>query len=93
MFQLFDYIAFRIHKFLERRKLLNTPEPLPLGFTFGFPVDMVALNKAKLRQWTKHIKVDGVVGNDVVQMLHEAIQRKGVGPNTHPYFVIFLIYY
>ena len=51
-----------------------------LGFTFGFPVDMCALNKAKLRQWTKHIKVDGVVGNDVVQMLHEAIQRKGVGP-------------
>ena len=53
-----------------------------MGFTFCFPVNMCAINKGLLRQWTKHIHVDGVVGNDVVQMLHEAIQRKGVSTSN-----------
>lgn len=38
-----------------------------------------ALNKGILVSWTKSFNCTGVVGNDAVQMLKEALNRKGVG--------------
>lgn len=74
---LFDYLAGFTHRFLKQRNLLNTPEPIPMGFTFAFPCIRKALNRAVLSRWTKSLHVDGVIGEEVVGMLEAAFSRKG----------------
>lgn len=76
MFQLFDHIAECIFKFMKDHELLG--KKLPLGFTFSFPCRQAGLNKAILTTWTKGFKCEGVEGEDIVRLLHEAIQRRGV---------------
>lgn len=73
--QLFDHIAKCIADFMETHNLKN--QKLPLGFTFSFPLKQEGLNVGKLVTWTKGFKCSGVIGNDVVRMLHEAVQRRG----------------
>ncbi|KAK6185108.1 hypothetical protein SNE40_007416 [Patella caerulea] len=73
--QLFDHIADCIYKFMKEQKIEK--KTLPLGFTFSFPCKQLGLAKAKLTTWTKGFKCEGVEGNDIVQLLHEAIKRKG----------------
>lgn len=73
---LFDHIADCLAKFMKDEKLMN--EVLPLGFTFSFPLQQLGLTKGLLERWTKGFNCSGVVGNDVVQLLEEAIQRRGV---------------
>lgn len=53
-------------------------EKLPLGFTFSFPCKQEGLTCAKLVSWTKGFKASNVEGNDVVQLLREACQRREV---------------
>ena len=36
------------------------------------------MNVGRLVRWTKGFKCEGVEGEDVVRLLHEAIQRRGV---------------
>lgn len=73
--QLFDHIAECIHKFMNDHDLLH--QKIPLGFTFSFPCRQEGLNKAILTHWTKGFKCAGVEGNDIVKLLHEAIERRG----------------
>ena len=73
--QLFDHIAECIHKFMKDHDLLE--HYIPLGFTFSFPCRQEGLNKAILTHWTKGFKCEGVEGNDIVKLLHDAIERKG----------------
>ena len=53
-------------------------EILPLGFTFSFPCSQHGLTAARLTQWTKGFSCSGVEGEDVVRLLEEAIERRGV---------------
>lgn len=53
-------------------------ERLPLGFTFSFPLLQLGLTKGLLVRWTKGFNCSGVVGEDVVQLLKDAIARRGV---------------
>uniref|UniRef100_A0A3B5AF91 Phosphotransferase n=1 Tax=Stegastes partitus TaxID=144197 RepID=A0A3B5AF91_9TELE len=69
--QLFDYIAEHLSKFLKSRDLKG--QTLPLGFTFSFPCEQ----KSILISWTKGFNCSGVVGQDVVRLLKEAIHRRG----------------
>lgn len=55
-----------------------TKETLPLGFTFSFPLQQKGLTKGYLERWTKGFNCSNVVGNDVVQLLKDAIERRGV---------------
>ncbi|KAK0070306.1 hexokinase-2-like isoform X1 [Biomphalaria pfeifferi] len=73
--QLFDHIADCIFKFMTDHKLQD--RHLPLGFTFSFPCRQEGLDKAILTTWTKGFKCEGVEGHDIVQLLHEAIERRG----------------
>ena len=75
---LFDYIADCIDIFLKKRGITN--KFLPLGFTFSFPVNQLSLNSGKLICWTKGFTAEGVEGEDVVKLMSEALQRKGVSP-------------
>lgn len=68
----FDFIAELIGKVVEKGKEYR------LGLTFSFPVEMKSLDSAILQRWTKEFDVKGVVGQDVMQLLREALHRKGL---------------
>lgn len=72
---LFDHIAECLASFITERQLES--EILPLGFTFSFPCIQEGLTKARLERWTKGFKCAGVEGEDVVQLMKEAIARRG----------------
>jgi len=72
--QLFDHIVECIHDFLKRRSIQQ--HRLPLGFTFSFPCHQKGLNKSILLRWTKGYKIPDVVGQDVVQLLNDALHRR-----------------
>ena len=44
---------------------------------FSFPCKQEGLAVGKLTQWTKGFKCEGVEGQDVVQLLKEALMRRG----------------
>ena len=50
---------------------------LPLGFTFSFPMTQRGLDVGVLVAWTKSFNCPGVVGQDAVKMLNDAIKRLG----------------
>ena len=74
--QLFDHIADCIGKFIRDHDLQG--QQLPLGFTFSFPCSQEGLAKARLSKWTKGFRCEGVVGEDICQLLHEALKRRTV---------------
>ena len=74
--QLFDHIAECMATFIQERDLQD--ELLPLGFTFSFPCKQEGLTKARLVTWTKGFNCAGVEGEDVVELLNQAIGRRGV---------------
>ena len=49
---------------------------IPLGLTFSFPVEQTALNRGKILTWTKGFSAKNAIGNDVVQLLQDAFNRK-----------------
>ncbi|KAK6055072.1 Hexokinase [Cooperia oncophora] len=73
--QLFDYITKVLADFLVEKGLAD--ENLPLGFTFSYPCDQTSIRVATLSRWTKGFTASGVIGEDVVRLLEEAIKRDG----------------
>ena len=73
---LFDYIADCIALFVKKNRI--TANNLPLGFTFSFPVQQLSLTSGLLIKWTKGFSATGVENKDVVRLLKEAIDRKGL---------------
>nr|XP_054492963.1 hexokinase HKDC1-like [Agelaius phoeniceus] len=71
--ELFDYIADCLSDFMETKNLKQ--KKLPLGFTFSFPCKQTKLDEGVLLEWTKHFRVRGVQGTDVVSSLHRALQK------------------
>ncbi|MGH0136375.1 UNVERIFIED_CONTAM: hypothetical protein FKN15_060974 [Acipenser sinensis] len=49
---------------------------LPLGFTFSFPCRQAGIDKGSLVSWTKGFKATDCEGQDVVDMLREAMKRR-----------------
>ncbi|KAI0211829.1 Hexokinase type 2 [Lamellibrachia satsuma] len=76
---LFDYIAECLETFQRENDLVNNT--LSLGFTFSFPCKQEGLTKGKLVKWTKGFTCAGVENEDVVELLNEAIARRGSGIN------------
>ncbi|VDM98918.1 unnamed protein product [Thelazia callipaeda] len=72
---LFDYIAKCLAEFLVEKGVQN--DGLPLGFTFSYPCDQRSLRSATLLRWTKGFQASGVVGEDVVKLLENAILKRG----------------
>ncbi|XP_041516056.1 hexokinase-3 isoform X2 [Microtus oregoni] len=72
--QLFDFAAHCLSEFLDAYTLKN--QNLKLGFNFPFPCHQTGLDRSTLISWTKGFRCSGVEGQDVVQLLREAIQRQ-----------------
>ncbi|KAF7287537.1 hypothetical protein GWI33_005902 [Rhynchophorus ferrugineus] len=71
---LFDHIASCLAEFVKEDDVVD--QILPLGFTFSFPLMQKGLCVGILERWTKGFNCDGVIGEDVVKLLNEAIQRR-----------------
>lgn len=67
-----DHLA----KFIKDEHLLK--EKVYLAVTFGFPLMQRGLQKGFLLSWTKGFKCSNVVGKDVIQLMKDAIERRGV---------------
>ncbi|CAG8448868.1 10006_t:CDS:2 [Ambispora leptoticha] len=76
--ELFDFIADCVGKFLQEIGYAKKNEILDLGFTFSFPVELTAINKGTLKQWTKGFEAEGAVGKDVVEMMQDSFNRKQI---------------
>ncbi|XP_056386274.1 hexokinase HKDC1-like isoform X2 [Hyla sarda] len=72
--ELFDHIVECIAEFLDYMGIKGAP--LPLGFTFSFPCQQDQIDKGTLVGWTKGFKATDCEGQDVVDMLREAIKRR-----------------
>ncbi|GCB81090.1 hypothetical protein scyTo_0021326, partial [Scyliorhinus torazame] len=72
--ELFDHIVHCISDFLEYMGMKDCV--LPLGFTFSFPCEQRNLDQGILLKWTKGFKATGCEGEDVVDLLREAIKRR-----------------
>ncbi|GAA6011879.1 hypothetical protein JCM11491_000088, partial [Sporobolomyces phaffii] len=76
---LFDYIAGSVDHFLtEIGTDASEDEKLHLGFTFSFPVLQTALAAGTLINWTKGFECSNAVGQDIVQLLQDALDRKHI---------------
>lgn len=76
-----DYMADSVDAFLTSRGSGDADSPieqgpLNLGLTFSFPVEQTALNSGKILTWTKGFSAKHAIGNDVVQLLQSAFDRK-----------------
>ncbi|XP_010384699.2 hexokinase-3 isoform X3 [Rhinopithecus roxellana] len=73
--QLFDFAAHCLSEFLDVQPV--SKQGLQLGFSFSFPCHQTGLDRSTLISWTKGFRCSGVEGQDVVQLLRDAIQRHG----------------
>lgn len=70
---LFDFIAASIGDVVD-----ETAESNNFGFTFSFPVDQTDVSSGKLIKWTKGFQTKNVEGQDVVELLNNALERSGI---------------
>lgn len=76
---LFDFFAKNTEKLIQQgEQQASLGEGPKLGHTFSFPSRQVGINEAYLIEWTKEIKVAGVVGNNPNKLLKEALQRHNI---------------
>lgn len=73
--QLFDYLAECLVDFVSEQNLEDVP--LPLGFTFSFPVKQHSLDSGCLVTWTKTFNCPDVVDKDVVKLLQQSLEKYG----------------
>ena len=73
-----DYMATSVGEFLKELGSVPQEETLHLGLTFSFPVEQTALGAGRLLTWTKGFSATGAVGNDIVQLFQNALDKKGV---------------
>ncbi|KAK7732293.1 hypothetical protein SLS53_008584 [Cytospora paraplurivora] len=77
--ELWGLIADSLGDFLAKHDLKGTAdEPLPLGFTFSYPVNQDYIDRGRLVTWTKGFDIKGVEGEDVVVQLGEAIAKRNL---------------
>eukprot|EP00798_Chlamydomonas_sp_ICE-L_P007476 gene7476-621_t len=76
---LFDFFASTVKAFIDRHTegSKELKEPPTIGFCWSFPLKQTSVNEGILMDWTKGFTCTGVVGNDPVKLLSEALERAG----------------
>jgi len=72
---LFDHIGQCLCNFVEENDLVSVP--LPLGFTFSFPMKQHSMDSATLDAWAKSFNLPTVLGTDVVDRLRNSLHKLG----------------
>ncbi|KAJ5109894.1 Hexokinase [Penicillium argentinense] len=77
--QLWNFIADHLQAFMKEN-FIEAPEdqPLPLAFTFSWPVYQKTIRSGILQRWTKKFNVSGVEGEDIIPQLEAALARKKI---------------
>jgi hexokinase len=75
--ELFGFLADQL------AQLTQPDKTYLLGHTFSFPCRQTGTNQAILLHWTKEINTSGVVGHNVVDLLHQALAARSLS-NIHP---------
>lgn len=75
------HLVDRLEKFLkvEHCETLaheGNTKILKMGFTFSFPVNQTSINRGTLIRWTKGFDIKDAVGQDIVVLLQEEIDRR-----------------
>ncbi|XP_029000098.1 hexokinase HKDC1-like [Betta splendens] len=73
---LLDHASESLKDFLQEKNI-SLEKKHPLAFTFSFPCEHSALDKALLLNWSKNYRAWGLLGKDVAQSLRQAIDRAG----------------
>lgn len=73
---LFDYFTECLELFLKKENLLESE--YDLAFCFLKHLHCTSLTCATVKRWSKDFVCPGLLGNNVVQYLAEAIERKGL---------------
>lgn len=79
--QLFDFIASII------KEVVPPEGTYPLGHTFSYPINQTGLNSGTLIYWTKEIETRNVAGQEITQLLQEALIRNGL-PQVQPQVIL-----
>ena len=74
---LFDFMADCVMSFFLESHA-DPSYPFKLGFTFSFPAQQTGVADGILIQWNKGFSLPQAIGKDIVQLLHEALERKGI---------------
>ncbi len=74
---LFDFIADSISRFFKDNTI-DQSKKYNLSFTFSFPVEQTDIASGTLIKWTKGFTAKGVIGEDIVVLLNNALKRKGI---------------
>ncbi|KAJ6224186.1 hypothetical protein RDWZM_002731 [Blomia tropicalis] len=77
--KLFNFLAECIESFLREIPLCTKTNDtiLPLGFTFSFPMNQLAIDVGQLKTWTKNYDLPDAVGQDVASLLQQSIESRG----------------
>lgn len=73
---LFDHLAACVDDFVHENGIQD--QKTPMGFTFSFPMKQHNLRSGVLLTWTKSFKIESIVGQDVVKILQEALEKRGL---------------
>ena len=74
--RLFDHIAHCIADFIKIKKVkIAKGTKLPIGFTFSFPCRQTDIDCSTLLTWTKGFSCPGVEGENIGELLNQAINR------------------
>ncbi|KAK8104641.1 hexokinase [Apiospora kogelbergensis] len=66
--ELWALISDSIRDFIEEFKLHDgSPEPLPLGLTFSYPLEQDYIDHGRLKTWTKGFDIKGMEGEDIAK--------------------------
>ncbi|KAK6630127.1 hypothetical protein RUM44_005678 [Polyplax serrata] len=84
--KVFDFIAKSLVDFLGGIKLKMLR--IPLGVTFGFPIEQTSLQDCKLLRWTKGFECDDLIGKNVFSALKDSIRKY---PELKKLFVIGIL--
>ncbi|KAH8385915.1 hypothetical protein KR200_006319, partial [Drosophila serrata] len=71
--EIFTYLAGILVNFVKEKKV--DKDNLPLGISFGFTLNKLALDIGFLVSWTKEFGAHGVIGKDVVKLLRDALAK------------------
>ncbi|KAK8029451.1 hexokinase [Apiospora rasikravindrae] len=74
--ELWTMISVSIEDFVKKFKLHDgSAEPLPLGFTFSFPLAQDSIDHGELKTWTKGFDIKGMEGEDIAKQFRANLER------------------
>ncbi|KAK8093312.1 hexokinase [Apiospora kogelbergensis] len=74
--ELWTMISVSIEEFIKEFKLHDgSAEPLPLGFTFSFPLEQDYINHGELKTWTKGFDIKGMEGEDIAKQFRANLEK------------------